>query len=110
MPEYRTPEEAQAQQAREARVRAVLDQAVADGVSCLVAIALGEPAGVVELWIDRFWDGLRDNLSDQHPDRILGDGSSAPEEDRLTAISLLLADRIHAGAEQLLAPDGGEPR
>lgn len=89
MPEYRTPDEEQAQEQHEVRVHAVLDQAVRDGASLVAAMALDEPADVVELWIDRLWDGLRDNLVDGRPDRC-----GMRQDDRLKAIVLLLTDRM----------------
>jgi hypothetical protein len=99
--EYRTPAEQAAQAEHEERVRAVLDQAVRDGGSMFAAMALGEPKGVVEMWIDRLWDGLRDNLSDDlppaHPEL-----TDRPDEDRLYAIVLLLTDRMNAEAEVVL--------
>jgi hypothetical protein len=113
MPDYRTPEEEQAQQAHEKRVRAVLDRAVTDGISCSVAMTLGEPQQTVEMWTNRLWNGLRDGLCDQHPATHY-DGWEVPVEDRLAAIVLLLQDRIDKGATQILAPQhipgGGEQR
>lgn len=106
MPEYRTPDEEQAQAAHEQRVQAVIEQAVADGVSCSIAITLGEPADVVELWTDRFWDGLRDRLSDDHP--VPPGSNLMADEDRLTAVALLLRERIQAEAAQILRVGGGE--
>lgn len=97
MNEYRTPRELQAQAEQAARIRAVLDQAVRDGTSCKVAIALDEPAEVVERWVDAIWNGLRDALSDNHPDR-----AGMRQEDRLLAIVLLLDERMNAGAEAVL--------
>lgn len=97
MSDYRTPEEEQASAAHNARVQAALDQIVKDGISLTVAMQLGEPADVVEEWINRFWNGMRDNLSDDRPD-IAG----MCQEDRLAAIHLLLWPRISAGAEQVM--------
>jgi hypothetical protein len=101
--EYRTPEEQWACEERDAHVTAVLEQAVHDGASCVVAIALGEPRDVVERWVDAFWDGLRDGLRDDetdHPSLRMG-------EDRLIAISILLADRMQAEADKLLHVEDG---
>jgi hypothetical protein len=90
MNEYRSPEEDMANAALYNRIRLVLDQAVHDGASMMAAMELDEPAAVVEMWIDRLWDGLRDALTDDE----YGD------EERLTAIMLLLTERmqIEAGA------------
>lgn len=101
MPEYRTSAEWDAQTKQENRVRAVLDQAVRDGGSMLAAMALGEPQDVVELWVDRLWNGLRDNLSDHRPapNPELRD---RPDEDRLCAIALLLTERMNAESDPLL--------
>ena len=87
MSDYRTPEEDREQVEQEARVRAALDQTVRDAAMLMVAMELGEPFDVVELWVDRTWDGLRDALD---------------PEDRLTAILLLLNDRIDAEADAIL--------
>ncbi len=106
-PEYRTPEEEQAQAEHDARVRAVLDKAVHDGASLKVAMILGESPEVVERWVCTLWDGLRDALSDDRPN--LG---SLRLEDRLTAIVLLLDDRVTAEAIDILAglrKAGGAP-
>lgn len=89
MPEYRTPEEDRAQAAEDARIRAVLEDAVLDGASCLAAMALDEPADVVERWVDAVWDQLRAALT---------------PEDRLRAIVLLLDERARTAAVDLLCP------
>lgn len=96
--DYRTPDEEHATAEHDARVQAVLDQAVHDGVSLRMAVILGEPAQVVEQWIDRLWDGLREGLSEEP-----GDHPTLIQEDRLRAIVLLLQDRMEAGARALLA-------
>lgn len=85
--QYRTPEEDADQAAAANRIAAVLDQARTNATSTMVAIHLGEPADVVEQWIDRTWNGLRDQL----------DG-----EDRLQAIMLLLEPESHREADRLL--------
>lgn len=95
MPEYRTSEEDRAQLEREVQIRVVLDQAVTDGASLLAAMELAEAPDVVEMWIDRLWDGLRDSLDD---------------EARLEAIVLLLRDRIGAAGRQLLCIPPEETR
>jgi hypothetical protein len=95
--DYRTPEEERAQEEHEARIRAVLDRAVIDGGSLLAAMQLGEPAEVVEMWTNRLWNGLRDNLSDDRPGT-----ETLLQEDRLAAIVLLLTDRIYAESESIL--------
>jgi hypothetical protein len=95
--EYRTPEEDQATAAQEVRVRLVLDRAVQDGASCIVAILLGEPADVVERWTNAIWDGLREGLSDANPHR-----GTLMIEDRLAAIVLLLEDRMNREAHKVI--------
>lgn len=97
-PEYRTPEEARAAERQNTAVRKVLDQAVHDGASLAVAMKLGEPQAVVEQWVDRLWDGLRDNLDDKprHEGGLLID-------DRLTAIVISLQQRTDAEADALLS-------
>ena len=101
MSDYRTPEEWQATHDDDTRIQAVLDQAVADGVSLMMAMHLDEPKEVVDHWVDALWDGLRDNLLDDRPE----DGSGLRRDDRLRAIILLLHDRIsrdaRAGLEAL---------
>lgn len=98
MTEYRTPEEDQAQREHVARVEQVLEQVVRNGVSLKVAMALGEPREVVERWVDAAWNGLRDGLSDYraggHPGLVM--------EDRLTAIMLLLDDRMTSEAQAVV--------
>ncbi len=101
MNEYRTPEEQQQQAEREARVRGVLDQAVHNGASLVAAMAYGGAPEVVERWCDALWDGLRDGLTDRPP--APGELASAGE-DRLTAIVLLLEDRIEAERVRIMAP------
>lgn len=99
MSEYREPEEDIAQAAQERRVQAVLDEAVRHGAMLKAAIMLREPTEVVERWIDMFWNGLRENLSDQRPDF----GTKRMRiEDRLTAISLLLTDQIDRSVAEIL--------
>jgi hypothetical protein len=94
---YREPEEELAQDELQARVRTVLDQAVRDCAFCLVAQELDEPAEVVERWVNALWNRLRDNLRDARP-AVAG----MCMDDRLTAIVLLLEDRMHAEARDLL--------
>lgn len=94
MSDYREPEEWQATYTEDARIEAVLDQAVRDGVSLRMAMRLREPAEVVERWVDALWDGLRGNLIDDRPD----DGTGMYRDDRLRAIILLLTDRIDRDA------------
>jgi hypothetical protein len=103
MNDYRTPEQRQASAEQDARVRKVLDQAVRDGASCMVAIKLGEPREVVERWLNASWNGLRDGLRDDaitHLSLRLG-------EDRLLAIVMLLSDRMQAEADKLLHVEDG---
>ncbi len=97
MTEYRTPEQEQATREQDARIQAVLDQAVRDGGSLMAAIDLGEPQDVIELWTARLWDGLRSALSDDRPP-IAG----LRQDDRLTAIVLLLTDRITEEAASII--------
>jgi hypothetical protein len=97
MPEYRTPEEGRASIEQDGRVRAVLDKATHDGASLMVAMRLGEPADVVARWIDAVWNGLRDGLPEgelDHPTLRL--------DDRLTAIVMLLEDRMDAESQKVL--------
>jgi hypothetical protein len=52
----------------------------------------------VERWSDAVWDGLRANLTDDRPSR-----AGLKIDDRLTAIVLLLQDRMRAEAASVLA-------
>jgi hypothetical protein len=89
MSDYRTPEEDQQQEEQVARITQVLSQAISNAAYLKVAMHLREPQDVVELWVDKAWDGLRDQL----------DG-----EDRLAAILLLLDDRINREFRTILRP------
>lgn len=100
MSDYRTPEEQDVSSEDDARIEAALDQAVKDGGAVIVAMGLDEPAEVVEDWIDRVYDNLRANLSDNRPDVVVG-GNRIVREDRLRAIVLLLEPRIRAEASAL---------
>jgi hypothetical protein len=95
--DYRTPEELARQCGEDAYVTQVMAEAVDAGAHLLAAMALGEPQDVVELWTDKVWNGLRDNL----------DG-----EERLHAIVLLLSDRIWEASQQVVGsvPLDGEQR
>lgn len=86
--EYRTPEERQKQLDDKMRIAQALQQAHADGVSLLAAIKLGEPPAVVEAWVDRLWNGLRENLSGN---------------DRLQALLIFMEPALQADAEQLIS-------
>jgi hypothetical protein len=97
MAEYRRPEEEQAQDEHGAEVREVLERAVHDGASLIVAMDLDEPSDVVDGWVDALWNGLRDNLSDERPAR-----AGLRTEDRLAAIVMLLQDRMQAEADTIL--------
>lgn len=97
MPEYRTPEEEQASAEHDARIRKVLDRAIGDGVSCRLAMRMGEPPEVVERWVNTLWNGLRESLSDDRPD-VAG----LKQEDRLAAIVMLLRDRMDEEARAIL--------
>lgn len=101
MAEYRTPEEDRALEEQATRIGRVLAEAVTDGASVLVAMTLGEPQGVIELWVDRLYDGLRDGLVDGLP-QIEDCPLLRPQEDRLAAIVLLLDGRIRTAAERVL--------
>lgn len=101
MSEYRTPEEDVAQEDQRARVRRVVDQAIRDASSLLVAMDLGEPQDVIEMWNNRTWNGLRDGLSDSHPQRE-DCPDLLPDEDRLAAIVMLLEPRAVRLAERVL--------
>lgn len=97
MSEHRTPEETDA---RDDRIKAVLDQAVRDGGSLMAAVDLGEDQGVIDLWIDRLYDGLRNSLVDDVDDEH-ADGNLRGDE-RLRAIVLLLTERIGAEAASIV--------
>lgn len=97
MTEYRTPKEDRDQLKHEARVRAVLDQAVRDGASLMAAMDLDEPPQVVERWINAVWNGLRKSLSDNHPGQ-----AGARQEDRLMAIVVLLSERMSDEADAIM--------
>jgi hypothetical protein len=97
MAEYRNPEEERATEEHNSYVEKVLDQAVKDGSSLVVAMRLGEPEEVVERWTNALWDGLRDNLRDDRRP-IAG----ILREDRLAAIVVLLTDRMHEEADKVL--------
>lgn len=106
MSAYRTPDEDRAQTEHESRVQAVLDQATKDGTMLYAAMLLGEDQDVVEKWTDRLWDGLRDGLSDFHEPEII-DGSRHDQEDRLTAIVMLLTPRISVAANLVVDVEDG---
>jgi hypothetical protein len=91
--EYRTPDEDRHQAEQVTRIRAVLDQAIHDGAFCKTAMCLDEPQDVVELWTNRIWNRLRNELSD---------------EDRLQAIIVLLDEQITREAKGTLLTVGGE--
>jgi hypothetical protein len=74
---------------QDARIRAVLDQAVHDGASYQLAVHLGE-LDAAGYWLDAVWNGLRDGLRDD------GEHPTLHVEDRLTAIVLLLDERMSA--------------
>jgi hypothetical protein len=98
---YRTPDEKLLQEMHRARVRTVLDAARADAASIVAAMVLGESTAVVNAWVDRLWNGLRDNLSDNHPADPLS--TLRVTEDRLLAIVMLLEDQARATARALVA-------
>jgi hypothetical protein len=75
MSEYRTPEEEAETAIKRARIQLVIDKAMQNAASVLTAMTPEEPPHVVELWVDKLWDGLRDQLS---------------HEDRVTAIVMLI--------------------
>jgi hypothetical protein len=100
MSEYRSPEEDQLQDEDHARINAVLDQAVIDGGSLFAAMKLKEPQDVIELWCDRLWGGLRDGLVDGR--KRCPEAPLLPREDRLSAIVMLLEDRMFAESKKVL--------
>jgi vacuolar-type H+-ATPase subunit E/Vma4 len=83
---YRTPEERAEQYRRRTRIQAILDQARTDATSLLAAMELNESPEVVETWINRLWNRLRDHL----------DGES-----RLQAIVMLIEADAHEAADEL---------
>lgn len=83
----RTPEEIAAEDRANERILAVLRTAAEDVASWHVAEALDEPPWVCEQWVNRMWDGLRDNLAG---------------EDRLRAILLLLLNDARRSAQTVL--------
>ena len=97
MSEHRTPDETTQ---RDDRIKAVLDQAVRDGGSLMAAVDLGEDQRVINLWIDRLYDGLRNSLIDDVDDDQ-ADGNLRGDE-RLRAIVLLLTERIGAEAASIV--------
>jgi hypothetical protein len=98
--EYRTPDEESAQLAHRARVSEVLAQALADATSLFTAMGLDEPPDVVELWVNRLWDGLRDGLRD---DRVQDPPTTINGEDRLLAVVMLIENRARDAARALVA-------
>lgn len=96
MSEYRTPDEDRASAELDDRIKAVLDQAVKDGGSLMAAIDLGEPAEVVEMWINRLYNGLRVLEDDRET------GNQLRGDERLRAIVLLLTDRIAVESASIL--------
>ena len=97
MSEHRTPDETTQ---RDDRIKAVLEQAVKDGGSLMAAVDLGEDQRVIDLWIDRLYDGLRNSLIDDVDDDQ-ADGNLRGDE-RLRAIVLLLTERIGAEAASIV--------
>lgn len=102
MTEYRTPDEQQATDEQDARIRAVLDKAVHDGASCVIAMDLGEDPEVVEHWVDAYWNGLRDGLSGD------ADHPGLRSEDALAAIDLLLEAHMRDEADKVLRAVRGD--
>jgi hypothetical protein len=96
--DYRKPGEQRASDRQDARIRKVLDQAVHDGASCKAAMMLGESPDVVEQWVNKIWNGLRDGLAgeSEHPE--------LRAEDTLAAIIGLLEERMSAEAQALIDP------
>ena len=97
MSEHRTPDETTQ---CDDRIKAVLDQAVKDGGSLMAAVDLREDQRVIDMWIDRLYDGLRNSLIDDVDDDQ-ADGNLRGDE-RLRAIVLLLTDRIYAESASIL--------
>jgi hypothetical protein len=86
MGDYRTPAQEAEDAQHRARIQPILNQARDNGASLFAAMELGEPAEVVETWVDRLWDGLRDQLND---------------EDRLLAIVMLIQSQALRAARRL---------
>lgn len=75
---------------RYARIDVVLAQAKADGVSAIIARSYGMPSES-GAFADRFWDGLRENLS---------------HEDALVAVEMLMRNEMTKAALDVI---GGLP-
>jgi vacuolar-type H+-ATPase subunit E/Vma4 len=87
MPEYRTPEEEAQTSIKRARIQASLDKAMRNATSVLTAMGLDESPEVVDMWVDKLWNELRQQLSD---------------EERLTAIVMLIQSAARDQAEAAL--------
>jgi predicted small integral membrane protein len=79
----RTPEELDATECERIYITGVLEEAIADFASYFAADAMGEGPEVCEMWVNRAWNGLRENLSD---------------EQQLAAIVLLLTESAREAA------------
>jgi hypothetical protein len=84
--DYRPPDEVEAQHAALVRIHGTLDRAVDSGALLIAAMNLDEPQATVDLWVDRLWNRLRDELG---------------PEDRLRAIVDLLAPRFEQAAARI---------
>lgn len=98
MSEHRTPDETTQ---RDDRIKAVLDQAVKDGGSLMAAVDLGESDEVIDMWVNRLYDGLRERLIDDVDDDQAAENNLRGDE-RLRAIVLLLTDRINAECASII--------
>jgi vacuolar-type H+-ATPase subunit E/Vma4 len=87
MPEYRTPEEEAETAIRRARIQLAIDKAMQNAAAVLTAMTLEEPPQVVDLWVDKLWNDLRNRLSD---------------EERLTAIVMLIQSAARDQAKAAL--------
>lgn len=82
----RTPEEITEGEDAYARVQKVIDQAIEDYASWVEAERLDLDPESCEQWVNRIWNGVRDNLDD---------------EDRVVAIVHLITDAANQRADQI---------
>jgi hypothetical protein len=87
MPEYRTPEEEAQTAIQRARIQLTLDKAMRNATSVLTAMTLDESPEVVDMWVDKLWNELRQQLNG---------------EERLTAIVMLIQSAARDQAEAAL--------
>jgi hypothetical protein len=98
---YYTPDEQGAVDIHRMRVRAVIAEARENATGIFMAMMLGEEHDVVSAWVDRLWNGLRDNLSDEVPEGHV-DAGVRDYEDRLMAIVLLIEDAAYGDARRII--------